>query len=146
MRICAIESSCDETAVARHRGRKDCFIQISSHHKINVHSKFGGVIPEVASRLHIENISVVLEEALQKAGYTMDQIDAIAVTQGPWFGRIPACRFTGRPQDFGLVEWQTVDPPSIISPVISTPMPLSTRSSIRCWHWWSQAVIPSWSI
>ena len=82
MRICAIESSCDETAVAIIDDGKTVLSNIVSS-QINVHSKFGGVIPEVASRLHIENISVVLEEALQKAGCTMDQIDAIAVTQGP---------------------------------------------------------------
>lgn len=82
MRICAIESSCDETAVAIIEDGKTVLSNVVSS-QINVHSKFGGVIPEVASRLHIENISVVLEEALQKANCTMDQIDAIAVTQGP---------------------------------------------------------------
>ncbi len=82
MRICAIESSCDETAVAIIEDGKTVLSNVVSS-QINVHSKFGGVIPEVASRLHIENISVVLEEALQKANSTMDQIDAIAVTQGP---------------------------------------------------------------
>ena len=82
MRICAIESSCDETAVAIIEDGKTVLSNVVSS-QINVHSKFGGVIPEVASRLHIENISVVLEEALQKANSTIDQIDAIAVTQGP---------------------------------------------------------------
>ncbi|KAF0226416.1 MAG: O-sialoglycoprotein endopeptidase [Erysipelotrichaceae bacterium] len=82
MRICAIESSCDETAVAIIEDGKTVLSNVVSS-QINVHSKFGGVIPEVASRLHIENISVVLEEALRKANSTMDQIDAIAVTQGP---------------------------------------------------------------
>jgi len=82
MRICAIESSCDETAVAIiENGNKVLSNVVSS--QINVHSKFGGVIPEVASRLHIENISLVLEEALSKANTPMDEIDAIAVTQGP---------------------------------------------------------------
>jgi N6-L-threonylcarbamoyladenine synthase len=82
MRICAIESSCDETAVAIIDDGKTVLSNVVSS-QINVHSKFGGVIPEVASRLHIENISVVLEEALQKANVTLDSIDAIAVTQGP---------------------------------------------------------------
>jgi len=82
MRICAIESSCDETAVAIIDNGNTVLSNVVSS-QINVHSKFGGVIPEVASRLHIENISVVLEEALQKAQVTLDSVDAIAVTQGP---------------------------------------------------------------
>ncbi len=82
MRICAIESSCDETAVAIIDDGKTVLSNVVSS-QINVHSKFGGVIPEVASRLHIENISVVLEEALQKANVTLASVDAIAVTQGP---------------------------------------------------------------
>jgi N6-L-threonylcarbamoyladenine synthase len=82
MRICAIESSCDETAIAIIDDGKTVLSNVVSS-QINVHSKFGGVIPEVASRLHIENISVVLEEALQKANVTLDSVDAIAVTQGP---------------------------------------------------------------
>lgn len=82
MRICALESSCDETAVAIIEDGKTVLSNVVSS-QINVHAKFGGVIPEVASRLHIENISVVLDEALQKAKVTLDQIDAIAVTQGP---------------------------------------------------------------
>ncbi|NTW95441.1 MAG: tRNA (adenosine(37)-N6)-threonylcarbamoyltransferase complex transferase subunit TsaD [Erysipelotrichaceae bacterium] len=82
MRICAVESSCDETAVAIIDDGKIVLSNIVSS-QINVHSKFGGVIPEVASRLHIENISVVIEEALQKANTTLNEIDAIAVTQGP---------------------------------------------------------------
>jgi len=82
MRICAIESSCDETAVAIIDDGKIVLSNIVSS-QINVHSKFGGVIPEVASRLHIENISVVIEEAFQKANTNLDEIDAIAVTQGP---------------------------------------------------------------
>jgi N6-L-threonylcarbamoyladenine synthase len=82
MRICALESSCDETAVAIIDDGKIVLSNIVSS-QINVHSKFGGVIPEVASRLHIENISLVIEEALQKANTTLQEIDAIAVTQGP---------------------------------------------------------------
>jgi len=81
-RILAIESSCDETAVAIVEDGKELISNIVSS-QINVHSKFGGVIPEVASRIHVENITVVLDEALQKAGLTMEDIDAIAVTHGP---------------------------------------------------------------
>lgn len=80
--IMAIESSCDETAVAIVADGKEIISNIVAT-QIDVHKEFGGVIPEVASRIHVENISMVIEEALQKANVTMDDIDAIAVTQGP---------------------------------------------------------------
>ena len=82
MRLLAIESSCDETAVAiLEDGVKILANVVSS--QMDVHAKTGGVIPEVASRLHIENISVVLAEALEQAQLRLDDIDAIGVTQGP---------------------------------------------------------------
>ena len=82
LRILAIESSCDETAAAIvEDGNKLLSNVVSS--QIDVHTLFGGVVPEVASRIHVENITVVLQEALAKANLTMDDIDAIAVTQGP---------------------------------------------------------------
>jgi N6-L-threonylcarbamoyladenine synthase len=82
MRLLAIESSCDETAVAiLEDGVKILANVVSS--QMDVHAKTGGVIPEVASRLHIENILVVLDEALTQAKVTMDDIDAIGFTQGP---------------------------------------------------------------
>ncbi len=80
--ILAIESSCDETACAIIQNGNEILANIVSS-QINVHKKFGGVMPEVASRIHVENISVVVEEALEKAQVTMQEIDAIAVTQGP---------------------------------------------------------------
>ncbi|MGM9940645.1 MAG: tRNA (adenosine(37)-N6)-threonylcarbamoyltransferase complex transferase subunit TsaD [Bulleidia sp.] len=80
--ILAIESSCDETACAIVKDGKDILSNIVSS-QINVHTQFGGVVPEVASRIHVENISTVITEALQQAEVTMDDIDAIAFTQGP---------------------------------------------------------------
>jgi N6-L-threonylcarbamoyladenine synthase len=82
LRILAIETSCDETAVAIVENGKTLLSNIVSS-QINVHSKFGGVVPEVASRIHVENITVVLQEALSNANLTMDDIDAIAITHGP---------------------------------------------------------------
>ena len=80
--ILAIESSCDETSAAVVvNGREVLSNTIAS--QIDTHKKFGGVVPEVASRMHIEVISGVVEEALQKANVTLDQIDAIGVTYGP---------------------------------------------------------------
>ncbi len=80
--ILAIESSCDETAVAIIQGERTLLANIVSS-QIKVHESYGGVVPEIASRLHVENISFVLEEAINQAGIDWQDIDAIAVTQGP---------------------------------------------------------------
>lgn len=80
--IMAIESSCDETACAIVKNGREILSNIVSS-QINVHTQFGGVVPEVASRIHVENISTVITEALHQAALTMDDIDAIAFTQGP---------------------------------------------------------------
>jgi len=82
MKICAIETSCDETAVAIIENGHTVLSNIVSS-QINTHAAFGGVIPEVASRIHIENISIVLEEAITTANIKIDDIDAFAITQGP---------------------------------------------------------------
>lgn len=79
--ILAIESSCDETAVAIIRDGKLLSNIVST--QIEVHKKYGGVMPEIASRLHAENISIVLKEALEKAAIPLEEIDAFAVTRGP---------------------------------------------------------------
>ena len=80
--ILAIESSCDETAAAVVKnGREGLSNVISS--QIALHTLYGGVVPEIASRKHIEKINQVIEEALREADVTLDEIDAIAVTYGP---------------------------------------------------------------
>lgn len=80
--ILGIESSCDETAAAVvANGNKVLSNVINS--QIDLHKIYGGVVPEIASRKHIENISPVVDEALSKAGVTFADIDAIAVTYGP---------------------------------------------------------------
>ena len=80
--ILAIESSCDETAAAVvHNGREVCSNIISS--QIELHKLYGGVVPEIASRKHIEKINQVIEEALKEAEVTLEDIDAVAVTYGP---------------------------------------------------------------
>lgn len=81
-RILAIESSCDETAAAIIEDGNKIVSNIVAT-QIDVHKKYGGVIPEVASRIHVENITMVIEECLSEASMTMDDIDAVAVTQGP---------------------------------------------------------------
>lgn len=78
----AIESSCDETSVAIIKNGREEIIDIILS-QINVHKLFGGVVPEIASRKHIENITIVINEALTKSKLTMNDIDFIAVTYGP---------------------------------------------------------------
>lgn len=80
--ILGIETSCDETAVAIVRNGKEIAANIVAS-QIESHKRFGGVVPEIASRHHVEEITIVLEEALKQAEVTMEDIDAIAVTEGP---------------------------------------------------------------
>ncbi len=76
-----IESSCDETGVAIVKDGKLLSNVVSS--QADIHAKYGGVMPEVASRLHAENIIFVLKEALEKANIKLEDVDAYAVTRGP---------------------------------------------------------------
>lgn len=80
--ILAIESSCDETAAAVVRNGREVLSNIISS-QIALHTLYGGVVPEIASRKHIEKINQVVEEALSEAEMTLEEIDAIAVTYGP---------------------------------------------------------------
>ena len=80
--ILAVETSCDETACAIIKDGKHILSNVVAT-QIDTHKKYGGVVPEVASRLHVEDISIVIEEAIQSSGITMDEVDAIAFTQGP---------------------------------------------------------------
>lgn len=82
MLILAIETSCDETSIAVVRDGKEVLSNIISS-QIEIHKEFGGVVPEIASRHHIKNISAILLEALEEAKVIMDDIDYIAVTYAP---------------------------------------------------------------
>ena len=80
--ILGIETSCDETSVSIiENGDTELATIIST--QIKTHANYGGVVPEIASRMHIENITIVIEECLKKANMTIEDITAIAVTQGP---------------------------------------------------------------
>lgn len=80
--ILSVESSCDETAVAVvENGRIERANAIAT--QIDVHALYGGVVPEIASRMHVEAIDPLLDEALRQAGLTLNEIDAVAVTYGP---------------------------------------------------------------
>ena len=80
--ILAIETSCDETAAAVVKNGREVLSNIISS-QIELHKLYGGVVPEIASRKHIEKINQVIEEALTEADKTLDDIDAIGVTYGP---------------------------------------------------------------
>ena len=80
--ILAIESSCDETAAAVVKNGREVLSNVISS-QIEIHKLYGGVVPEIASRKHIEKINQVIEEALEEAEVTLDDIDAIGVTYGP---------------------------------------------------------------
>ncbi|MCK5308848.1 MAG: tRNA (adenosine(37)-N6)-threonylcarbamoyltransferase complex transferase subunit TsaD [Zetaproteobacteria bacterium] len=82
MFLLGIESSCDETAAAVLKDGTELLSSVVDT-QIQVHAKYGGVVPELASRRHIETIYPVVHEALQQAAITLDQVDSIAVTQGP---------------------------------------------------------------
>ena len=80
--ILAIESSCDETAAAVVKNGREVLSNVISS-QIALHTLYGGVVPEIASRKHIEKINQVIEEALKEAEVTLEDIDAIGVTYGP---------------------------------------------------------------
>jgi N6-L-threonylcarbamoyladenine synthase len=80
--ILAIESSCDETAAAVVRDGREILSSIISS-QIELHKPFGGVVPEIASREHLDKIEPIVSEALRSANVTLDDINAVAVTQGP---------------------------------------------------------------
>ncbi|MCA1322141.1 tRNA (adenosine(37)-N6)-threonylcarbamoyltransferase complex transferase subunit TsaD [Bacillus tianshenii] len=80
--ILGIETSCDETAAAVIKNGTEIVANVVSS-QIESHQRFGGVVPEIASRHHVEQVTIVLEETMKQSGLTMDSIDAIAVTEGP---------------------------------------------------------------
>lgn len=82
IKILAIESSCDETAASVVRNGREVLSNVISS-QIALHTLYGGVVPEIASRKHIERINQVIEEALKEADTSLSEIDAIAVTYGP---------------------------------------------------------------
>ena len=82
IKILAIESSCDETAAAVIRNGREVMSNVISS-QIELHKLYGGVVPEIASRKHIEKVNQVIQAALDEAKVSLDDIDAIGVTYGP---------------------------------------------------------------
>ena len=82
VKILAIESSCDETSAAVVVNGRNVLSNII-YSQIDIHTLYGGVVPEIASRKHIEKITQVIRQALKEAECTLDDVDAVAVTYGP---------------------------------------------------------------
>lgn len=82
MKVLAVESSCDETSVAVVKYGREVYSNVIAS-QIDTHKKFGGVVPEIASRQHVEAINTVLKEGLDQAGVKLEDIDIIAATKGP---------------------------------------------------------------
>jgi tRNA N6-adenosine threonylcarbamoyltransferase len=82
MLVLGIETSCDETAAAVLKNGKELLSNVISD-QIQIHNKYGGVVPELAGRCHIERIHLVIRQSLEEAGVTINDIDLIAVTKGP---------------------------------------------------------------
>src|SRR5437868_8726603 len=86
MRVLGLETSCDETAAAvveTGEGLRGSVLSDIVHTQKDVHEKWGGVVPELASRDHLQRVLPVLDEALRKAGCVLREVDGIAVTRGP---------------------------------------------------------------
>ena len=92
--ILGIESSCDETAASVVKNGRDVLSNIISS-QISIHRKYGGVVPEIASRKHIEHIMPVIDAALEDAKVTLDRIDGVAVTYGPGLVGAVCCKGPG---------------------------------------------------
>ena len=104
--ILAIESSCDETAASVVKNGRTILSNVISS-QIALHTLYGGVVPEIASRKHIEKINQVIEEALSEANVTLDDLDAIGVTYGP--GLVGALLV-------GVAEAKAIAPPARFCP------------------------------
>ena len=82
MRVLGIETSCDETGVALYDTEAGLLSHLL-HSQVEMHARFGGVVPELASRDHIERLVPLIEAVVARAGLALPDIDAIAYTQGP---------------------------------------------------------------
>ena len=105
--ILGIESSCDETAASVVKNGRTVLSNVISS-QIEIHKLYGGVVPEIASRNHIERINQVIQEALDEANVTLDDIDAIGVTYGP--GLVGALLIEGH-VSANYIEHPDLEPP-----------------------------------
>ena len=89
--IMGIETSCDETSVAIVKNGREVLSNIINS-QIKIHELYGGVVPEIASRCHIEVINEIMKESLKEANITLKDISGVAVTYGPRFSWSITCR------------------------------------------------------
>ena len=141
--ILAIESSCDETAASVVKNGRTVLSNVISS-QIALHTLYGGVVPEIASRKHIEKINQVIEEALAEAQVTLDDLDAIGVTYGP--GLVGAllvgvaeARQSAMPKNFRWLAYTILR--DIFVPIILKTKNWSRRLSV----WWFPEAIHIWS-
>ena len=139
--ILGIESSCDETAASVVKNGRDVLSNIISS-QISIHRKYGGVVPEIASRKHIEHIMPVIDAALEDAKVTLDRIDGVAVTYGPGLVGallvgLSAAKALAWPwpglrasRCWGSIIWK-----AMCLPILSMIKAWSRRS----WRWWYPA-------
>lgn len=136
--ILAIETSCDETAAAVVRGGKEIISnQVAS--QIAIHEQFGGVVPEVASRHHVQNMTTIVKKTLEEAELTYADLDAIAVTEGP--GLLALYSSVSIRQRHSLMPTTCLCYLFIILLGTFTRQILSKRLSTLRWHSSFQAVI-----
>ena len=125
--ILSIESSCDETSAAVVKDGREVLSNIIAS-QIETHKKYGGVVPEVASRMHIEVISGVVTEALEEANVKLEDIDAIGVTYGP--GLVGALLVLGGDL-IGQFLFSTRFPVGVITGILGAPYMLFLLVSIN---------------
>jgi len=114
MLVLGIETSCDETGIALYDTDHGLLAQ-ALHSQVAMHNRYGGVVPELASRDHIERIVPLLEQVMAEAGRPLDSIDAIAYTQGPG---LAGALLTGAAAVASLILLlgRRVKQPSVLSP------------------------------
>lgn len=140
MKILSFESSCDETSCAVIEDGRHILSDVIST-QVPIHKKFGGVVPEIASRHHIEDVLPVAIEALEQAGCSWEDMDAIAVTQGPGLvGALLVGVAAAKAAAWALDKpwWR-----SIIWKAISSPIFCSIRiwSRLSCLWWFPAAIL-----
>lgn len=140
--ILAIETSCDETAVAVVKNETELMTNVVAS-QIESHKRFGGVVPEIASRHHIEQMTITLQQALDESGMTIDDMDAIAVTEGPGLVGALLVGVNGG-QGRSLLRNKSRSLAYTILPVIFMPIVWKKNFSSHCWLSLSPEGIRSW--
>ena len=143
--ILGIESSCDETAAAVVRAGSEALSNVVAS-QMSLHANYGGVVPELASREHLRNIVPVVREAMTRAGVGFDDLDAVAVTEGPGLAGALLVGITyAKALAFGLGK-PLIGVNHLEGHIHAVLMEARQRGerlrwSCRCWRWWFRAGI-----